>query len=592
MLRKNMIGAGSLSLLGILAVTIVLVGATADTRVADAAMSGDLDAVRSLLREAADVNSAQGDGMTALHWTAFNGDTEIAETLLYAGANVKATTRLGAYTPLYLASEGGHAGVVNALLGAGADVNQTAFGGVTALMMAASSGEPEVVELLIAAGAEVDAVEDGRGQTPLIFAAAFNRTDVIGVLLEHGANVDQVDKKFTPPERRRRGGQNQVQQQQQGQRGRRGGQQGQAARGNRGRRGQQAAQATPPPDPPVEPAEDPTEDPDTDEGDEAEEDEEPDEPEFSLDKGNNPKGELTPLMYAAREGSLDAVRTLVEAGADLDKVSADESTALLIATINGHFDIAKHLVEAGADVNIASVDGAAPLYGVVNIQWARKTFHPQPTTFYQETQYLDLMKLMLDKGADPNKRLVKDLWYIEFTFSLENTNASATTAFWKAAAVGDDAAMRLLVEHGADSTIQSIEGISPFLIASGAGFHGNDEITTPQGRMPAIRYLVEELGADVNEVDTGPPPDAQGNGGRRGRVRGGVTALHNAAGRGDNDMILYLVSQGARVDAVSKNGAMIADMANGSRQRVQPYPETLALLKLLGAPSRYKCVSC
>jgi ankyrin repeat protein len=573
MLRKNMIGAGSLSLLGILAVTIVLAGAPVDTRVADAAMSGDLDAVRSLLREAADVNSAQGDGMTALHWTAFNGDTEIAETLLYAGANVKATTRLGAYTPLYLASEGGHAGVVNALLGAGADANLTAFGGVTPLMMAASSGEPEVVELLIAAGAKVDAAEDGRGQTPLIFAAAFNRTDVIGVLLEHGANLDQVDKKFTPPERRRRGGQ-----------------QVQATRGNRGRRGQQAAQAAPPPDPPEQPAEDPPEDPDAEED---EEDEEPAEPELSMDKGNNPKGELTPLMYAAREGSLDAVRTLVEAGADLDKVSADESTALLIATINGHFDIAKHLVEAGADVNIASVDGATPLYGVVNIQWARKTFHPQPTTFYQETQYLDLMKLMLDKGADPNRRLVKDLWYIEFTFSLENTNASGTTAFWKAAAVGDDTAMRLLAEHGADPSIPNIEGVTPFLIASAAGFHGNDEITTPQGRMPAVRYLVEEFGADVNQVDTGPPPGEGNNqfGGRR-RLRGGVTALHNAAGRGDNEMILYLVSQGARVDSISKNGTTIADMANGSRQRVQPYPETLALLKLLGAPSRYKCVSC
>ena len=82
--------------------------------VADAAMAGDRDAVRALLKQAADVNAAQGDGMTALHWAAMKNDAELVQTLLSAGANVRATTRLGAYTPLLLAARSGSAAVIDA----------------------------------------------------------------------------------------------------------------------------------------------------------------------------------------------------------------------------------------------------------------------------------------------------------------------------------------------------------------------------------------------------------------------------------------------------------------------------------------------
>ncbi len=571
MFRTHIISKATVGLGGLLVTTLLILGSQADMRMADAAMTGDIEAVRSLLRQAADVNSAQGDGMTALHWAAISGDADMTELLLYAGANVRATTRLGSYTPLFLAAKSGHAGVIEPLLDAGANAQAPGVGGVSPLMVAASSGDVETVRLLVEAGADVNEAESGRGQTPLIFAAAFDRSDVIRVLVENGADVDKTSNLITPPERGTRGG---PPVNQQG-RGARAGQSGQ-----RGRRGQQeptqlAANLNDPPPVPDEP------------------EKKNDEPELSTEKGGNPRGRLTPLMYAARDGKSDAARSLVESGADLDAVNGDDSTALLLATINGHFDIAKFLVEAGADVNMASMDGAAPLFAVVNIQWARKTFHPQPTTKYERTPYLELMKLLLDEGADPNARLRKDLWYMEFDFNLERTNSSGITAFWKAAAVGDVDGMRLLVEHGADPTIASIEGITPLLTAAGAGFHGNDEITTPLGRLPAVKYLIEELGADVNEADTGPPPNpnAEQNG-RRRRPQGGFTALHNAAARGHNEMILYLVSKGGRLDAVAKNGSTIVDMANGPRQRVQPYPETVALLEMLGAKSRYQCVSC
>src|SRR6266536_1351148 len=100
--------------------------------VADAAMQGDRDAVKALLKQAADVNGAQGDGMTALHWAAMKNDAELTATLLYAGANVRAKTRIGDYTPLVLAARAGNAAVIPPLVAAGADANSKTSNGTTA----------------------------------------------------------------------------------------------------------------------------------------------------------------------------------------------------------------------------------------------------------------------------------------------------------------------------------------------------------------------------------------------------------------------------------------------------------------------------
>jgi ankyrin repeat protein len=93
--------------------------------------------------------------------------------------------------------------------------------------------------------------------------------------------------------------------------------------------------------------------------------------------------------------------------------------------------------------------------------------------------------------------------------------------------------------------------------------------------MPAMKYLVEELKADVNQRD-----------------QNGMTPLHHAASRGDNEMILYLVSKGADVKAVSRRGQTVVDLANGPVQRLRPFPETIALLEKLGAKNSHRCVSC
>src|SRR5438067_9132391 len=159
--------------------------AAAPASVAEAAMAGNRDAVRALLKDGADVNTALGDGMTALHYAASRHDVELARMLLYAGANVKATTRIGAYTPLLLAAKNGSAAVVEPLLNAGADVDAATSNGTTPLMFAAASGNRAAVETLIARGADVNANESVRGLTPLMFAAASNRAAVLELLAEN-----------------------------------------------------------------------------------------------------------------------------------------------------------------------------------------------------------------------------------------------------------------------------------------------------------------------------------------------------------------------------------------------------------------------
>ena len=142
---------------------------------ADAVRRGDTDAVRRLIAAKADVNEPQGDGTTALHWAAYNDDVEAAEVLIRAGARVEATTRNGALTPLLLAATNGSAGVVKALLDAGANPNARSADGATALMTAAASGSVEAVRFLLGKGADVNAADTARGQTALMFAAAADR---------------------------------------------------------------------------------------------------------------------------------------------------------------------------------------------------------------------------------------------------------------------------------------------------------------------------------------------------------------------------------------------------------------------------------
>lgn len=176
----------------------VLLGVGPDSRLADAVEHRDQAEIRRLLAQRADVNAAQVDGTTALHWASYYNDLETAGRLLAAGANAKAANRYQV-TPLSLACTNGNARMAAVLLKAGADVESPLPGGETVLMTAARTGNAEVVRTLLAAGAKVDARESVSQQTALMWAAAEGHVAVIEVLLAGRADLHAKSKAaFTP----------------------------------------------------------------------------------------------------------------------------------------------------------------------------------------------------------------------------------------------------------------------------------------------------------------------------------------------------------------------------------------------------------
>ena len=674
--------------------------------VADAARRGDLEAVRLLLRDGADVNAAQGDGMTALHWAAERGDEVLGEVLIYAGARMDAGTRIGHYTPLHLAARGAHAPVVTLLLEAGSDpAARTTNSGASPLHLAAAASDPSVVSALIEWGADVNAREAAWGQTPLIFAAANNRVPVIRALLEAGADpsltahsVDVEEQaKADGAAERRLGEFLAAFKEKEG-----GGSDWQPTPGQV----QAAIEASREiqrkwpdvPDPADDDKESEDEAPDSamaaadttvgaadttaaeagaaeaadtvaaEAADTAATEAAPQPMSYAQQVGS--WGGLTPLLHAVRQGHAEAAAALLDGGADIDQPSGgDETTPLLMAAVNGQFDLALKLLDRGADPNLASRAGTTPLFAVIERQWAPRASYAHPTEHeQQQATHLDMLGALLNAGADPNVRLNSHLWYMEYTFGVlrgSGINLKGATPFWRAAHALDVDAMRILKEHGADPHIPTMkppqrrrrppapepaekqeaekegeqkvtagdekvadtagaeeskpaptkgnaEGesaeeeaeqpagqgeeededfsgvppvpvggahIFPIHAASGVGygqsFAGNAHRHVPDNWLAAVRFLVEECEADVNVRDAN-----------------AYTALHHAASRGDNELVLFLLDHGADVTVLSRKGQTTADMANGPIQRLQPFPATIVLLEELGSKNNHKCLSC
>ena len=654
---------GSLGALGLAVLLVAL--APAESPVADAAMRGQTEVVRTLLSAGADVNAAHGDGMTALHWAAERGDAAIAEMLIYGGASVHGVTRIGQYTALHLAGRSGSDRVVSLLVDAGADVSAvTTNSGATPLHLAAGAGNAKSVAILVENGADVDARESAWQQTPLIFAASLNRVEVIKELLAQGADPGIASTAMDL--------------QLQGQLDRAASQRySEALAGFVAEEGKVTAAGSnsfsgevdqPRTRTPGEMQAATLAARKIYEAGVVPEGVEEDPRARGRDPGILHQGGLTPLLHAVRQGHLEAVEALLDGGAGIDQVSVGDGTGpLLMAAINSQFDVALLLIERGADPNVASeLNGIAPLWATINARWQPRTRFPQPQALGQQNStYLDVMEALLDAGADADHRTTKHPWYMVYTGCGNGNcglvNTWGATAFWRAAYGTDVEAMRLLVEHGADHNVATIKppprrrfnrnrgngmqsnpgeltdsarvarlaapwflqaefkpaeeekpesdvalvapadsydegpgkedqsgvepipeggpGVWPMHAASGVGYGegyaGNAHRHAPGGWLGSVRYLIEELGVDVDQRDYS-----------------GYTAMHHAAARGDTELINYLVEMGGDVMVVSRSGQTTVDMANGPVSRVSPYPEAIALLESFGAINNDDCKPC
>jgi ankyrin repeat protein len=251
-----------------------------------------------------------------------------------------------------------------------------------------------------------------------------------------------------------------------------------------------------------------------------------------------PRGSMTAVMLAARQGALAATRVLSERGADLNLIDPDDTSALVLAIINGHYDVAALLVEKGADPNIGDTSGMAALYAAVDM-------HTQPPMINRPTRKpsgkvdnLQLLKALLAYGASPNAGLKTPL-LARYHNTGDGQLGAGATPLMRAAKSIDVPAMRVLLDAGADPRLKTRTGATALMFAAGAA-RGKPA----QDVIDAITLCVNR-GADVNAVN--------GN---------GQTALHLAVEQSD-DVIRFLVERGAKLDIKDSQGRTPLDLLLG-----------------------------
>jgi ankyrin repeat protein len=253
-----------------------------------------------------------------------------------------------------------------------------------------------------------------------------------------------------------------------------------------------------------------------------------------------PRGGLTALMLAARQGAAEGVRALAEAGADLNAVDPDGTTALNIAIINAHYDTAALLIEKGAGLDIGDAAGMTPLYAVVDMEHQEPMVNrplPKPSG---RLVALDVVKILLDRGANPNATLKTPLLMRQHNGG-DGSLGEGATPLMRASKVSDAALIRLLLDKGADPNLRLRNQTTALMIAaSRAARNAGPE----QKTIDAMTVLLAK-GADVNAVNDN-----------------GESALHIAVTRGDA-LVRFLVEKGAKLDLKDKSGRTPLDVAMG-----------------------------
>ena len=413
-------------------IAIFVVSSTANAApadVADAAMRGDRAAVRAAVAKKANVNAPQVDGTTALHWAVERDDMEMVDLLIRGGARITAKTREGV-TPLQLAATNGNAAMIDRLLKAGAQVNEPLTTvRDTALMMAARTGTAAAIRVLLEAGADVNAKETWGGTTALMWAVSERHADAARMLIAAGADVNAKSNYV-------------------------------AAANGRGFEGRT---------------------PVANRSDSKSED-------FA-------SGWLTPLMLAAREGDVELARILVGAGADVNAVAGDGETALALAIFNGNYEVGSFLVDSKADVNRADAQRFTPLFYAVD----RRNMETAPNFPWMVTaDPMPLIRKMLDAGANPNA-LVNNTPRARMREG--SPRIVFATALMRAAFAADLELVKLLLDRGADPKVISRDGENILSAAAGLGFiHGYHRGKPSEERLQVVKLFVE-LGNDVNWPD-------------------------------------------------------------------------------------------
>jgi ankyrin repeat protein len=232
-------------------------------------------------------------------------------------------------------------------------------------------------------------------------------------------------------------------------------------------------------------------------------------------------------VFAAREGHTETVRALLDGGAPVNETTEYGWTPLLTAVNNRHFKLATLLIERGADVNLANKGGWTPLYLATDNRNIEGGDYPVAKP---DMDSLEFIKLLLDKGANPNAR-VKDNTLTRTIFTMQWFQEDGATAFIRAAQSSDTALMKLLLDHGADPKATTAMGDNALTAAGGIGWvDGVTYERSAKENLEAVRMLLD-LGLDPNAANSE-----------------GRTALMGAALKGRPEVVQLLVDRGAKLD--------------------------------------------
>ena len=503
--------------------------AVGDLRLADAVENGDKEAIRTLLREHADVNAPQADGATAIAWAVQRDDRETADLLIQAGADVNKANDYG-ITPLWLACRSGNAVMVEKLLNAKADPNAAQWTGETPLMQCAKTGSTEGAKLLLAHGADANAKENRKNQTALMWAAASKSPEIVQALVDHGADLHARTKVFDNPE--------------------------------------PFTIACTQDEPCLDGRRDGTSY----------------SPYVHFPKTN---GGFTALLFAAQQGDVESARILLAHGADVSESTPEEGSALVLASASGHEKLSLFLLDNGADPNAKDGFGIRPLhYALHNGMLAISGYTPRPTDRlgWLRPNMPELVRELLAHGADPNARIAYDFPPYDYTpvsrsgiLNLPQITLSGATPYLLAAASGDTGLMKTLVEGRANPQLATVTGTTPLMVASGMGHekggmtngvsYGEERLLTAEERnqrLEAVRLAYNLIsGSDVNAMN-----EKQ------------WTALHSAVFMGWTEIVKFLAEKGADLNAKDKYGQSPITIAMGD-------PEGLVFRQLGGARYDY-----